>query len=98
MRWHFLLFATFLFLLNSCRNNSEENKKQINCTGDTFEVFFRDTLNVIDCHGKQGFWIPRNDNDLKDTVFFKNDKTDQSPAGWIKSNNYALIRKSWSEE
>jgi hypothetical protein len=94
----FLSPGNSYILLNSCRNNSEEKNKRMECAGETYEVFSMDTLNVMDCHGKQGIWIPRYSNDLKDTVFFKNNKMESLLSGRSRPKNYALIRKTWSKE
>ncbi|MDO9000822.1 MAG: hypothetical protein Q7W45_13725 [Bacteroidota bacterium] len=63
-----ITFVLLLVLSVSC--NSEPPKK---CDG-SFEVSpTKDTVNRIDCDGKQGIWVPRPSNKLTDTLYYKND-------------------------
>jgi hypothetical protein len=96
-----LIYISFSLLVFCCQNKegAKTSGKESKCNYHrSMQVINEDTLNVVDCNGKQGIWIPHHDNDLKDTVFFKNDKIESLPVGWSKSNNYALIRESWSKK
>lgn len=66
----YLLAAVMTFIMASCNNNP--NKEAENCSG-SYELVGRDTVNVIDCHGKQGKWVPSMSNKLQDTVYYRND-------------------------
>jgi hypothetical protein len=64
----YLLTALMTFIIVSC-NNKQANE---DCAG-SFELINGDTVNVINCHGKQGKWVPSISNKLQDTTYYKND-------------------------
>jgi hypothetical protein len=65
-----IAFVTLLALTVSCNNNSKEK----HCDVFSYEFNLKgDTVNLIDCNGKQGIWIPNHLNKLQDTVYYKND-------------------------
>lgn len=66
----YLLTAILPLMVVSCKNQDKEVDKD--CSG-SFELKGRDTVNVIDCHGKQGKWVPSISNKLQDTIYYKND-------------------------
>jgi hypothetical protein len=86
-----------LFVL-SCQNNNPRNNDTLKHCKRSLEVINGDTLNILGCEGRQGIWVPQPDNGLKDTVFFKNGKTEPLPAGWNLSNNYTCLRQSGFKE
>lgn len=67
----YLLAAVMAFIMVSCNNN--QNKEVNNHCSSSYEFIGRDTVNVIDCHGKQGKWVPSISNKLQDTTYYKND-------------------------
>lgn len=68
---YFIVIAMILGLV-SCQRTAENKTK---CYG-SYELVgpHQDTVNLLDCDKrKQGKWIPSPTNDLKDTVFYRND-------------------------
>lgn len=64
-------FVLFIFLISSCGNKSGDDKIK---TVDVY-VVDKDTCNMTDENGKrQGKWVPNYDNDLKDTLYYKDGK------------------------
>lgn len=62
------LLVLFIFLISSCGNKSGDDKTK---TIDRY-VIGKDTCNMTDGDGKrQGKWVPNYNNDLKDTVYYK---------------------------
>jgi hypothetical protein len=66
----YLSLAVMAFIMVSCNNQNKEVNKD--CSG-SYELKGRDTVNVIDCHGKQGKWVPSIGNKLQDTIYYRND-------------------------
>lgn len=66
----YLLLAVMAFIKVSCNNQNKEVNKD--CSG-SYEFIGLDTVNVIDCHGKQGKWVPSISNKLQDTIYYRND-------------------------
>jgi hypothetical protein len=66
-----LLVVVMTFIMVSCNNN--QNKEVNNHCLSSYEFIGLDTVNVIDCHGKQGKWVPSISNKLQDTIYYRND-------------------------
>ena len=66
----YFLTAVMTFIIVSCNNQDKEINND--CSG-SYELKGGDTVNVIDCHGKQGKWVPSISNKLQDTTYYKND-------------------------
>jgi hypothetical protein len=62
-------FVILLVLTVSCDNKVKEK----HCDISSYELSGKDTVNLIDCNGKQGIWVPNLLNKLQDTVYYKND-------------------------
>jgi hypothetical protein len=67
----YLLLAVMAFIMVSCNNNQNKEVNE-DCSG-SYELKGRDTVNVIDCHGKQGKWVPSIGNKIQDTIYYRND-------------------------
>jgi hypothetical protein len=96
-----VIFSGILLFALACQNNNntgdDGSKDKRHCKREQ-EVVNGDTLNILGCDGRQGIWVPRYNNELKDTVFYKNGKQEPLPAGWLKSNNYTSLRASGFKE
>ena len=69
---HIYLVATLMtFVIVSCNSNPDKKANE-DCAG-SYELVGGDTVNVINCHGKQGKWVPSSSNKLQDTTYYKDD-------------------------
>jgi hypothetical protein len=69
-----ILTIGFVLATSSC-NNKNEKKSDKHCI-QSFEMAGtsgHDTINRIDCGGKQGIWVSTTRNKLKDTIYYRND-------------------------
>jgi hypothetical protein len=65
------LFILYVILLSSCNNSSHDHQGK---TIDEY-VISKDTCNLTDENGlRQGHWVPNYNNDLKDTLYYKDGK------------------------
>jgi hypothetical protein len=93
--------AGILLIMVSCQNNNNTNnantKNDEHCRKSS-SVINGDTLNILGCNGREGIWVPQHDNELKDTIFYKNGKADILPEGWTTSNNRTRLLASGFKE